>query len=108
MASGLRVKKGRLIGCTKGATDIKLYAVMDASGRPIILVIGEHVFFAGVHELGELDAAQAVPASACAGTPSRSALASEMPISMPSTSQRPSALTPTATETMRPPRRTFR
>jgi len=61
MASGLRVKKGRLIGCTKGATDIKLYAVMDASGRPIILVIGEHVFFAGVHELGELDAAQAVP-----------------------------------------------
>lgn len=38
--------------------------------------------------------------------------ASEVPISMPSTSRRPSALTPTAmmtaTQTMRPPRRTFR
>ena len=38
--------------------------------------------------------------------------ASEVPISMPRTSRRPSALTPTAmmtaTETMRPPRRTLR
>ena len=60
----------------------------------------------------QLDAAQAAPGRACAGRPSRTVSASEVPISMPSTSRRPSLLTPTAmmtaTETMRPPRRTFR
>jgi hypothetical protein len=59
----------------------------------------------------ELDAAQASPGQ-LAQNSVQIASASDVPISMPSTSRRPSVLTPTAmmtaTETMRPPRRTFR
>jgi hypothetical protein len=59
----------------------------------------------------ELDAAQATLVSLRRNSV-QIASASDVPISMPSTSRRPSVLTPTAmmtaTETMRPPRRTLR